>query len=129
MTVEHYLTRELDIRFIDARSIATEARINLGNYGYPTEEEERLIREEACRIFRSSRSAEARRVMRQLSTSLEAVKIDQQRGGGDSTSSSDDSIETGSTSSRSSSSTTRLSTSKRRQTKLSVWPLGGAGRR
>jgi hypothetical protein len=75
MAVEHYLTRELDIRFIDARTIATEARLNLGLHGYPTKAEEQEIREEAHRIFQSSRLEKDRSVMRELSSNLEAAKM------------------------------------------------------
>ena len=44
-TVEEFLTRELDIRFIDAREIANEAKIALGITGYPTAAERRMVRQ------------------------------------------------------------------------------------
>ena len=33
MTIESILTRELELRFIDARALATEARVSLGIHG------------------------------------------------------------------------------------------------
>ena len=35
LSVESLLTRELNLRFIDARMLVTEARITLGIEGYP----------------------------------------------------------------------------------------------
>jgi hypothetical protein len=74
MTVESFLTRELDIRFIDARNIVTEAKINLGVNGYPSKDQERELREEAIKIFQQ-RPGEAQTTMRRLSADLEAIKI------------------------------------------------------
>ena len=74
MTIESFLTRELDIRFIDARSIATEAKINLGIHGYPTKDQQEAIQEEACRIF-NSQPHDAQYAMRQLSADLQAAKF------------------------------------------------------
>ncbi len=74
MTVESFLTRELDIRFIDARNIVTEAKITLGVNGYPSKDQERQLREEAIKIFQQ-RPGEAQTTMRRLSADLEAIKI------------------------------------------------------
>ena len=74
MSVESFLTRKLDIRFIDARSIVNEAKVGLGIHGYPTKDQEVSIRKEACRIF-CERSEANKDTMRRLSASLEAIKI------------------------------------------------------
>ena len=75
MTVESYLTRKFDIRFIDARCIANEAKVNLAIDGYPTKEQQMLIRREACKIF-CDRSDISKDTMRRLSATLdEVIKI------------------------------------------------------
>lgn len=51
MTVESVLTRQLGITFIDARSISTQAKLNLGIHGYPTPEQKSALINEASRIF------------------------------------------------------------------------------
>jgi hypothetical protein len=51
MSVESYLTRELDIRFIDARSIVNEAKVGLGIVGYPLKEQDKLLKQEAIKIY------------------------------------------------------------------------------
>ena len=51
MSVESTLTRELDIRFIDARVLTTEAKLNLGIEGYPSLEQTSELIAEATRIF------------------------------------------------------------------------------
>ena len=73
-TIESFLTRELDVRFIDARFIATEARISLGIEGYPTRDQVELLREEGIRIFRN-KSPEEQRALQKLNLDLEAVKM------------------------------------------------------
>jgi hypothetical protein len=74
MTVESFLTRELNIRFIDARNSASEARLSLGIQGYPTKAEETKIYAKAIELFRRRPEKEMIR-MRQLSADLNAVKI------------------------------------------------------
>jgi hypothetical protein len=74
MTVESILTRELDICFIDARHMVTEAKIILGIHGYPSKDQERELREEAIKIF-GQRPQETQNTMRRLSADLEAIKI------------------------------------------------------
>lgn len=74
MTVESLLTRKLEIRFIDARNIVTEAKVSLGIHGYPSKDEEREVREEAIKIFRQ-RPEETQTAMIRLSADLEAIKI------------------------------------------------------
>ena len=74
MTVEASLTRELDIRFIDARVLATEAKLNLGLTCYPGKAQERLITREAIRIFREERPEQFKTILRQQKADLESAK-------------------------------------------------------
>jgi hypothetical protein len=74
MTVEAVLTRELEIRFIDARALCNEAKLGLGVVGYPGPEEEVLLVEEAKKIFRA-RPEETKCAMMTLKSSLDGVKI------------------------------------------------------
>jgi hypothetical protein len=73
MSVEAYLTRELDIRFIDARSMVNEAKISLGIQGYPTLKENMQVQREAIKIF-EEHSVSAKRRMRRRKVDLERVK-------------------------------------------------------
>lgn len=73
-SVESLLTRELELRFIDARNMATEARFSLGVEGYPTQDQIYQIRDEAIRIFRSKAFPEQCEYRRR-NLELEAVKI------------------------------------------------------
>lgn len=73
-SIESILTRELDLRFIDARNIATEARIALGIEGYPSKDHINLIRDEAVRIFQR-KSLDERRNMQRMNSDFEAMKI------------------------------------------------------
>ena len=73
MSVEAYLTRELDIRFIDARSMVNEAKISLGIQGYPTLKQNMQVGREAIKIF-EERPISAKRGMRRLKVDLEGVK-------------------------------------------------------
>ena len=72
-TIEGTLTRKLGIRFIDARSLATQAKINLDIFTYPSAEQERKIIEEAVIIF-ESKSAEDRISLLELNDELESAK-------------------------------------------------------
>ena len=74
MSVESTLTRELDIRFIDARSIATEAKLNLGIDGYYGEEQRVAIVDEALRIFNEERPTSQKATMKVLNLKLSAIK-------------------------------------------------------
>jgi hypothetical protein len=74
MNVESLLTRELEIRFIDARNIVTEAKVSLGIHGYPSKRQAIEVREESIKIFRQ-RPEETQTAMRRLSADLEAIKI------------------------------------------------------
>ena len=51
MTVESVLTRQLGITFIDARSIATQAKLNLGFTCYLSSDQNSAVIDEATRIF------------------------------------------------------------------------------
>jgi hypothetical protein len=72
MTVESFLTRDLQVRFIDARNLATEAKLNLGITGYPSEEQTQPIIDEAISLF-NAKPEEVKVVMRQLNASLKTV--------------------------------------------------------
>jgi ubiquinone biosynthesis protein UbiJ len=69
MSIEGFLTRELDIRFIDARSVVNEAKINTGITGYLTEEQALKVQKEAIEIFKGQ-SDEVKRTMRRLKEEL-----------------------------------------------------------
>lgn len=73
-SVESFLTRELDLRFIDARNLATEARLSLGIQGYPDRDQVSELRREAIRIYQSKTYVE-RRSLQQLNMDLESIKI------------------------------------------------------
>jgi hypothetical protein len=74
MTVEAILTRELEISFIDARTLCNEAKLSLGIDGYPSPEQELPLVEATNMIFRA-RPEETQRAMRRRKTNLDAVKI------------------------------------------------------
>ena len=74
MSIESMLTRELEIRFIDARCIATEAKLNLGIDGYPSEDQLHQIQTEAIRIFVQEKTERERMGMRILNTRLNSIK-------------------------------------------------------
>lgn len=76
-SVESYLTRELDLRFIDARNLATEARRNLGIVGYPSRSQARQVRQEALHIYHSKTLSE-RRSLQQMNLALVNIKGDTQ---------------------------------------------------
>ena len=58
--IESFLTREFEIRFIDARVLATEARLNLGIKGYIAKDQEQAVIDEAIRIFDEERREQER---------------------------------------------------------------------
>ncbi len=72
--VESLLSRELDLRFIDARDIAAEARIVLGIEGYPNKDQAHIILDEAIRIFQTKSDKEQHR-LRRMNMELEAIKL------------------------------------------------------
>jgi hypothetical protein len=69
MSVESYLTRELGIRFIDARKLATEARVALSSHGYLNKLQEGSVIDEAMRAF-NNQPTQAKDGLRQLSKDL-----------------------------------------------------------
>jgi hypothetical protein len=73
MSIEASLTRHLDIRFIDARMLALEAKANLGVEGYHWPKQQEQIIEEALKIF-ASRPDKVRNTMLNLNANLEAAK-------------------------------------------------------
>ena len=74
MPIETILTRQLNIRFIDAKALCNEAKINLGIEGYHRDDQEEALLQEAINVF-SERPDEARGVMRRLKSDLDAAKI------------------------------------------------------
>ena len=72
MPVEAYLTRQLNIRFIDARTLCTEAKVSLGVEGYPTDDQEVMLIQEAIQIF-ARRPNETKTTMRRLKLNLDAI--------------------------------------------------------
>ena len=72
--VESSVSRELEIRFIDAKAIVTDAKLNLGIAGYPSERQARHIQREAFRIFVEEKSETERMHMRLLHNKLNQVK-------------------------------------------------------
>ena len=73
MSVESALSRQLDIRFIDARAIATEAKLQLGFDGYSGKDQVQNIIEESIRIF-ENRPKDQRDAMKLLNSRLNSVK-------------------------------------------------------
>jgi hypothetical protein len=73
MSVESFLSRELNVRFIDARMFVTEAKLALGVEGYYGEEQEAGLIKEAMRIFEKL-PLEEKVAMRRLRKSLDFVK-------------------------------------------------------
>eukprot|EP00934_Nitzschia_sp_Nitz4_P008884 Nitzschia sp. Nitz4//scaffold31_size150131//23021//23380//NITZ4_002812-RA/size150131-processed-gene-0.185-mRNA-1//1//CDS//3329547611//8874//frame0 len=73
MSVESSLSRELDIRFIDARSLVNEAKLNLELSGYLESKQRIAVYEEALRIF-SEQDITSQRGMRSAHFTLETIK-------------------------------------------------------
>ena len=84
-SVEAFLTRELEIRFIDARELANEAKVSLGMEGYPSKDQKRKIKIKAIHLFRC-RPEEEQMNMRRLSETLDSIKAETMSYGGDSSS-------------------------------------------
>ena len=74
MNVEAVLTRTFDITFIDARTIANEAKMNLGIQGYPSKRQQKLLVNEAINIFERYPD-EVRNNMQIQKASLDSMKI------------------------------------------------------
>ena len=99
--VESYLTREFEITFLDARQIATEARLNLGVKGYVGKEHEQAVIDEARRIYGEEKRDDERKHMHCYYTTLrDAIQTNTESIcgssiGGDSTATSSSSIDDG----------------------------------
>lgn len=73
MTAEAEITRALGIRFIDARLLASEAKLAESIVGYATQEQIPIIVNKAAEIFHS-KPEEEKAMMRQLNDDLESIK-------------------------------------------------------
>jgi hypothetical protein len=74
MTIaEAQITRELGIRFIDARSLTVEARLQEGIVGYPTEEQKAKLIQTAIKLF-NKKSEAMQNAMKTLNDDLESLK-------------------------------------------------------
>lgn len=80
MSIEASLTRDLNIRFIDAKEITNEARVRCGIQGYPTREQQRVIVSQALKIF-EQKSEEEKACLRRMNADMELI-IKGSRGGG-----------------------------------------------
>ena len=81
MTVEAILTRELKIRFIDARALVTEAKLILGITGYAQKEQENELIAEAIKVFQAKPKAE-QASLQQANDDLESIKSSHHSQGG-----------------------------------------------
>lgn len=73
MTAEAEITRALGIRFIDARLLASEAKLAESIVGYATPEQIPIIVNKATEIFHG-KSEEEKATMRRLNDDLESIK-------------------------------------------------------
>lgn len=73
MTVEAEITRSLGIRFIDARILASEAKLAQGIVGYASKEQLPSLVSKAAQIF-ESKPEEEKETMRKLNDDLESIK-------------------------------------------------------
>lgn len=78
MSIEAALTRQLGIRFIDARELSTEAKITLGIVHYPNKTEQEEIIDVATTIFQK-RSPAVRGALRRMKSDFEKSKTSMQR--------------------------------------------------
>lgn len=73
--IEATLSRELNIRFIDARELGSQAKLNLGIIGYAADQGTKdLLIQESIRIFRLDRTASTKAIMRKRNEDLETLK-------------------------------------------------------
>ena len=73
-TIEATLTRELGIRFIDARQLATQARLQLGVKGYPSNETKLELIQLAMDMFQHDLSEEKRQELQYTNAKFQMVK-------------------------------------------------------
>ena len=81
-TIEATLTRELGIRFIDARQLATQARLQLGVKGYPSNEMKQELIQLAMEMFQQDLSEEKRHELQYTNAKFQMVKDELSRPGG-----------------------------------------------
>eukprot|EP00934_Nitzschia_sp_Nitz4_P001641 Nitzschia sp. Nitz4//scaffold32_size149145//30935//31300//NITZ4_002869-RA/size149145-processed-gene-0.85-mRNA-1//1//CDS//3329548039//1641//frame0 len=74
MSIESTLCRELDIRFIDARELVNEAKVNMDLVGYVSQAQLAQVEAEALRLFQRRNSKEKNN-MKRANWELEAVKM------------------------------------------------------
>eukprot|EP00934_Nitzschia_sp_Nitz4_P001142 Nitzschia sp. Nitz4//scaffold186_size43309//5543//5875//NITZ4_007315-RA/size43309-processed-gene-0.35-mRNA-1//-1//CDS//3329539752//1142//frame0 len=72
-SIESMITRELDVRFIDAHVIVNEAKISLGLEGYPKQQDIERIHAESVRLF-FTKTKDERESLRRMHWDLESVK-------------------------------------------------------
>jgi hypothetical protein len=75
LNLEAILTRDLGVRFIDARAMATEAKLNLGIEGYVSPDDYDIVLKEASRIYNHGRTVEEQNQMKILKATLDNVKL------------------------------------------------------
>eukprot|EP00934_Nitzschia_sp_Nitz4_P008940 Nitzschia sp. Nitz4//scaffold130_size63480//31325//31717//NITZ4_006249-RA/size63480-processed-gene-0.17-mRNA-1//1//CDS//3329535189//8930//frame0 len=73
MTIESTLSRELDIRFIDAKRLVNEAKVSLNMCGYVEKEHWHMIQAEASRLF-SQQTVSDQSFMHKAHWELESIK-------------------------------------------------------
>eukprot|EP00339_Tiarina_fusa_P028750 CAMPEP_0117065130 /NCGR_PEP_ID=MMETSP0472-20121206/45521_1 /TAXON_ID=693140 ORGANISM="Tiarina fusus, Strain LIS" /NCGR_SAMPLE_ID=MMETSP0472 /ASSEMBLY_ACC=CAM_ASM_000603 /LENGTH=127 /DNA_ID=CAMNT_0004785613 /DNA_START=135 /DNA_END=521 /DNA_ORIENTATION=- len=73
MTIEAALTRAFGMTFIDARALATEAKLNLGITAYPTPKQKEQLILEASRLY-ERQPERVRKDYQRRRNSLESVK-------------------------------------------------------
>jgi hypothetical protein len=73
MPIETILCENLGIRFVDARNLTIEAKINLDFIGYPSAKQEKELLEEATKIFERT-SDQVKRAARKWKTDLDEVR-------------------------------------------------------
>ena len=135
--VESKLSRELGIGFIDARTIVTEAKLDVGNEGYYSDNQKMLILQESLNIFQRTPNTH-KIAMKELQSRLTAIKNKNSSGSGSTTSSSntefastttsvgrDDTFRSTSSSSSSKRSSSTSSASGRYGTTFRLWPVRG----
>jgi phosphoribosylformylglycinamidine (FGAM) synthase-like amidotransferase family enzyme len=71
--MEGHLSRQLDIRFIDARELVNEAKLALGITGYASKDQEPLVMQHALHMFENLPKTEQEK-MHQMNGTLMTIK-------------------------------------------------------
>ena len=71
--MEGHLSRQLDIRFIDARELVNEAKLALGITGYTSKDQEPMVMQHVLSMFESLSTAEQEK-MHQMNDTLTTIK-------------------------------------------------------